>query len=91
VVLTFAGRWLVHRYGDGGEEHATLNTRSGHLVGRTGKVLDYNTGAGAIEVDGTRWRANWPSGEASAPGETVRVTAAEGMTLQVQKIQAANA
>lgn len=86
VALTFIGRALMQRYGDGGEEHSTLNTRSGHLVGRTGKVLNFDTGSGAVEVDGTRWRASWPTGEQAEPGAKVRVTSADGMTLQVQNI-----
>lgn len=86
VALTFAGRWLVRQYGDGGEEHATLNSRGAHLVGRTADVLDFDSGTGAVQIDGMRWRARWPAGQASATGEKVRVMAADGMELSVQPV-----
>ncbi|MBC6441571.1 MAG: NfeD family protein [Rhodobacteraceae bacterium] len=87
VVLTFAGRWLMQHYGDGGQEHATLNSRPDHLVGRIGKVLNFDTGTGAVEVDGTRWRANWPDGELAEPGAKVKVTSANRMTLEVRNLR----
>ena len=84
IGLTFAGRWAVNTYGDGGEAHDTLNQRSKHLIGRTAKVLDFDAGSnsGAVEIEGMRWRAKWASGT-SVTGETVRINAAEGMTLTV--------
>ena len=87
VVLTFAGRWLVNTYGDGAKEHATLNQRSQHLVGRMARVLDFdpNTNSGAVEIEGMRWRATWIEG-ASKTGGSVRVSGAEGMNLQVSAV-----
>ena len=86
IALTFAGRWAIHQYGDGGESHDTLNQRSKHLVGRTAKVLDFDAGSssGAVEVEGMRWRATWPSGQTSNTGETVRIRSADGMNLTVE-------
>jgi membrane protein implicated in regulation of membrane protease activity len=86
IAFTFAGRWAVHKFGDGGETHATLNQRSNHLIGRTAKVLDFDAGtnSGAVEVEGMRWRATWADGHTSASGETVRVRAADGMNLTVE-------
>ncbi|WGI22551.1 NfeD family protein [Amylibacter sp. IMCC11727] len=86
IGLTFAGRWALGRFGDGGETHATLNQRSNHLIGRTAKVLDYDAGSnsGAVEIEGMRWRATWAAGQSSATGETVRIRAAKGMNLTVE-------
>ncbi len=83
---TFAGRWAVNRFGDGGETHATLNQRSNHLIGRTATVLDFDAGTnnGAVEVEGMRWRATWATGQSSALGETVRIREANGMNLTVE-------
>lgn len=88
ILFTFAGRWILNRFGDGAETHATLNQRSNHLVGRTAKVLDFDAGtqSGAIEVEGMRWRAEWATAPADASGETVRIKAANGMTLVVEPV-----
>ncbi len=88
MAITFAGRWAMQRFGDGGATHATLNRRSNHLIGRTAKVLDYDAGSnsGAVEIEGMRWRATWAAGQASATGETVRVRAASGMNLTVETV-----
>ena len=83
IVLTFGGRFLLDRFGDGAPESDQLNQRSQHFVGRNGKVLEYNNGEGAIEIDGMRWRARWEDGDKSDIGTSVRVTRAEGMTLYV--------
>lgn len=86
IAITFAGRWGMQRFGDGGETHATLNQRSNHLIGRTAKVLDFDAGSnsGAVEIEGMRWRASWAAGQTSAMGETVRVRSADGMNLTVE-------
>ncbi|MEJ6708984.1 MAG: NfeD family protein [Amylibacter sp.] len=83
---TFAGRWAVNRFGDGGETYATLNQRSNHLIGRMAKVLDFDasTNNGAVEIEGMRWRATWTTGQTSTLGETVRIVQANGMVLTVE-------
>ena len=86
VATTFIGRWALLRFGDGGQEHATLNQRSNHLVGRTATVLEAEPGRGSVEVDGMRWRASWPEGETGVPGTRVQVTAAAGMELRVRNL-----
>ncbi len=83
IILTFGGRFLLHRFGDGAPESEQLNQRSQRFVGRNGKVLEFNNGEGAIEIDGIRWRAQWEDGTSSDIGTSVRVTRAEGMTLYV--------
>ena len=86
VALTFAGRGLLQRFGDGADEHATLNQRGAHLVGRTATVLSCDGGAGSVEIDGMRWRARWVSGEVGNADAKVRVTAANGMELTVSNV-----
>lgn len=87
VVLTIIGRNLLNKYGDGGEEHATLNKRGAMLVGRTANVLEYASGQGVIEVEGMLWRAHWPEGQTSDIGARVRITRANGMNLDVETMQ----
>lgn len=86
VAITFAGRWIIRVYGDGGQEHATLNNRGSHLVGRTGRVLSGDGDTGAVEVDGTRWRARWIAPQEASPGTRIRVTAVQGMELLVENL-----
>ena len=84
IILTFVGRALMQRFGDGGGAQSTLNARSSQLVGRKGKVLSWQSGEGSVEVDGIRWRARWDGDQVSAEGRSVEITAAEGMTLVVR-------
>jgi membrane protein implicated in regulation of membrane protease activity len=88
VGLTFAGRWAVNRFGDGGAPHETLNQRSNHLVGRKATVLDFDAGthSGAVEIEGMRWRATWPAKATSNVGDTVRIRTADGLALTVEPI-----
>ncbi len=86
IALTFAGRALVLRFGDGGGPETNLNNRSSALVGRRATVLEWDGGRGNVEIDGMRWAAVWDD---TAPAETdgrVKVTAADGMTLHVQNV-----
>jgi len=84
VILTFAGRSLLNRYGDGGAENDTLNSRSNQMVGRHGTVASFTGPEGNVTVDGIRWRAHWAHGAKSEIGDTVEVTDADGMTLIVR-------
>jgi len=84
VLLTFVGRYLLNRFGDGGgAEHASLNQRGQHLVGRSANVLECANSEGAVEIEGMRWRARWVSGSNSDVGATVKITKADGMLLEV--------
>lgn len=84
VVLTFAGRFLLHKFGDGGAENdSTLNSRSAKLVGRTASVLEFTAGKGVVEIEGMRWRAQWDNDQTAAAGDQVRITKADAMVLFV--------
>jgi membrane protein implicated in regulation of membrane protease activity len=86
VILTFIGRSLFNKFGDGGEAvDETLNNRGNHFVGRMGKTLTYSSGEGSVEVDGMRWRARWPEGQIGEEGAMVRIVSADGMTLTVDE------
>lgn len=86
VILTFLGRSILKKYGDGADEtDSTLNQRGNHFVGRMGKTLDYSSGQGAVEIDGMRWRARWPEGQMGTEGKMVKITSADGMTLMVDE------
>ena len=85
IILTFAGRFLLNKYGDGGEEgDKTLNNRAAQLVGPSAKVLEFERGFGVVEINGMRWRAEWPADQVSALGESVRITRAEPLLLYVE-------
>ncbi|NOX73459.1 MAG: NfeD family protein [Alphaproteobacteria bacterium] len=83
IALTFAGRSLLHRYGDGDGADGKLNSRANLMIGRHAKVLDFAGPEGNVTIDGIRWRARWPAGVTTKSGETVKVTGAEGMTLLI--------
>ncbi len=86
IGFTFAGRWLVDRYGrkDGG---AKLNRRAEQLVGREGTVLAFDHHDGKVELDGVPWPARL-DGTATTPavGARVKVIAAEGIVIWVRPV-----
>jgi membrane protein implicated in regulation of membrane protease activity len=85
IILTFAGRYLLNRYGDGAEStDQTLNNRSAHLIGQAANVLEFNDGNGVVEVEGMRWRAQWAADQVSNPGQSVKITHADAMVLYVE-------
>lgn len=85
LVLTFIGRFLMNRYGDGGEaENNTINNRAAQLIGQSAKVLEYDGGKGVVEIEGMRWRAQWAADHTSKPGQSVRITQADAMVLYVE-------
>lgn len=87
VLLTVIGRYLFKTYGDGGGEvDKVLNQRSARFIGRTGKVLEFANGEGVVELEGMRWRAQWPENATTKIGATARVTDADGMLLQVEPV-----
>ncbi|NNU79504.1 NfeD family protein [Halovulum dunhuangense] len=83
VALTFAGRAYTRRFGDGGDTATVLNDRASQMVGRRGTLVSVEHGEAVVEIDGVRWRAIL-SGEATM-GTDVRVTGAQGMTLNVER------
>jgi len=83
IVLTFIGRAIMHRFGDGGAPASDLNSRSQQLIGRTAKVIEWANGQGSVEIDGMRWRAVSEAGH--VPEETsVLIENADGMTLTIR-------
>ncbi len=83
IALTLVGRSLMQRFGDGGEPVSTLNSRGQQLIGRQAKVLNWDHGEGAVEIDGMRWKAVGEHGASFIAGAPVNVVAADGMTLTV--------
>src|SRR3954471_6019494 len=75
IVEYFAWKRFLRRY--------RLRTGPETLVGRTAKVVDDCDPAGRVRPDGEFWSAR-----ARAPvreGETVRITALDGLTLEVER------
>lgn len=86
IAFTFAGRWLVDRYGRpsvGGK----LNRRAEQLVGREGTVLAFDHHEGKVELDGVPWPARL-DGTANTPsvGGRVKVIAADGIVIWVRPV-----
>ena len=87
VALTFAGRALMRRFGDGEAVETGLNDRSARMIGRRGQVLSMSHGEAMVEIDGEHWRAA-PAGADAAlsDGATIEVVGASGMTLTVRPV-----
>jgi membrane protein implicated in regulation of membrane protease activity len=83
IVLTFAGRTLLHRWGDRGGDSG-LNDRAAQMIGRHAVVEDFTGPEGHVTIDGVRWLARWPADATATPGETVEIARAEGMVLFVR-------
>jgi membrane protein implicated in regulation of membrane protease activity len=83
IALTFAGRMLMHRYGDRGADTG-LNDRAAQMIGRHAVVADFTGPEGHVTIDGVRWQARWPAGETAVAGDTVEIARSEGMTLFVK-------
>jgi len=81
IALTYWGRPLVQNLRK--REDATLNERGAALVGTRGVVTEFANGAGAVKVGDTVWRA--VSDEALTSGESVQVSAVDGVTLTVKR------
>jgi len=87
IAFTVMGRFFFARYGDGGgTEDMLLNKRGQRFVGRSAIVAEFANGQGYIEVEGMRWRANWPADQTSKTGDQVRITQADGLVLNVEPI-----
>jgi len=84
-ILYIAIGWTYLRVRQPVDAHPGLNKRSGAIVGRQGVVTEaFAAGVGWIEVDSVRWRARLAEDTtAPAAGATVKVVAAEGMTVVV--------
>jgi membrane protein implicated in regulation of membrane protease activity len=86
IAFTFAGRWLVDRFGRRGDG-VKLNRRAEQLVGRDGVVLVFEHGEGKVDVDGVPWPARLEGpARTPAPGERVRVVAADGIVVWVRPL-----
>lgn len=82
IVLTAFGRPLVRRLRTSNAADQ-LNNRSAQLIGGSGVVTAFANGVGSVKVQDTIWRA--VSDETLAPGETVTIFAADGVTLKVKR------
>ncbi|HJQ59718.1 MAG TPA: NfeD family protein, partial [Vineibacter sp.] len=60
----------------------TVVTGREQMIGGQGKVVDWRAASGHIQIHGERWQA--VSSAALAPGQMVRVTALDGLTLRVE-------
>ncbi|MGZ5132798.1 MAG: NfeD family protein, partial [Caldimonas sp.] len=54
------------------------------MIGAAGEVIEFTGGEGWAEVDGERWKVR--AAQALRPGERVRVTRVDGLTLEVSPV-----
>ncbi|MFA5539885.1 MAG: nodulation protein NfeD [Gemmobacter sp.] len=54
-----------------------------YLLGAPAEVLEWDGGAGHVMVQGERWRAAAAPGAVLRPGQRVRVTGRDGLTLRI--------
>lgn len=85
ILYTAIGWVYVHRR-QAEDTHPSLNRRANAVVGRQGIVVgEFSAGMGTVEIDGIRWRATISAGGAvPEAGATVRIAAAQGMTVVVE-------
>lgn len=87
IALTFLGRALVGRYGDGASPSGTLNQRTAQLIGREALVTEFSGAEGQVSVDGMPWPARLAPGETTpVAGARVRIIATDGIVLSVGTI-----
>jgi membrane-bound serine protease (ClpP class) len=63
--------------------HQPLRTGASAMLGQPAEVLDWSGQEGHVLAVGERWQAHAP--QALAPGERVRITGIEGLTLEVSR------
>jgi membrane protein implicated in regulation of membrane protease activity len=87
-ILYTAVGWAYVRRHQAEDLHPGLNRRSAAVVGRQAVVTGtFAAGVGWVEIDGVRWRARLaPGAEPAEPGATMRIDAADGMTLVVTPV-----
>jgi membrane-bound serine protease (ClpP class) len=72
---------VVGRLAVGAWRRAVVTGRE-QMIGGHGKVVEWRAASGHVLIHGERWRA--VSTAALAPGQSVRVTALDGLTLKVE-------
>lgn len=72
---------LAGSYGLAAQARKVVTGREG-LTGATGTVLSWANGAGHVQVEGERWQA--VSTDELQPGDAVKVTAVDGLTVRVK-------
>lgn len=83
AALVEVGLWVVgHHYSR--TRRALVGVQT--LVGTIGEAISPLAPSGQVKVDGEIWEAH--AAGAVQPGEPVRVTAVEGLTLEVEKADA---
>lgn len=86
LIFTFIGRYLIRRFGDGGEKNPGLNNRGHALIGKTASVVDVTDAhEGAVQVGDTRWKAVWIKGVPEMDTR-VKVIDVDGMQLKVETL-----
>ena len=87
IVLTVAGRYATLRFGSARTSTTSLNDPAMRAVGQTAQVISFGHGEGKVQVNGVRWHARCRSDEEPEPGDSVKVTSAEGSTLIVEPVK----
>lgn len=72
---------LAGSYGLAAQARKVVTGREG-IIGSTAQVLSWANGAGHVLVEGERWQA--VSGDDLQPGDSVKVTAVDGLVVRVK-------
>jgi membrane-bound serine protease (ClpP class) len=80
-ILSLAFSLLVVRLAYASHRRGVVSGRE-QMIGATGRILDWSGNAGHVFVLGERWQAK--SSAPVEPGQAVRITGMEGLTLQVE-------
>ncbi len=84
IALTFAGRAVVARWGDGAAPARGLNRRADQLVGREATVESFAGAEGQVTVDGIPWPARLEDGSPiPGRGDRVRIVATDGIVVRI--------
>ncbi len=87
IAFTVAGRYLIPRFGRGRDSANSLNEPANRVVGQVAEVISFEHGEGRIMVNGVRWHARSRSVQDLEPGMSVRIVAAEGATLLIERLE----
>ncbi len=83
ILLFFLGRRIFQ---PNDEPETGLNDRTKQLIGKHAKVVLFDHGEGRVEINGLQWVAKWDGDGTSTPGDTVIITAADGMSVRVEPV-----
>ena len=84
IFFTLSGRKLVGSMGNNAPN--SLNKRAEQLVGREAVVEEFEFHEGKVMIDGIPWPARLDGSKTPAPGDRMKVVAADGIVVWVKPL-----